>query len=113
MKFNTERLDKIDIERLYKEFKKQYKFLYDNYDYVDGYKRAVEAFDNFADEHADFVSEFVNYRRDFISSDREAAAFIFALDFLTDDFDLDKYLDDNPDSVLTPVYRGGYWIYEL
>lgn len=107
MKFN------IDIEKFAKQFNKEYKFLYDNDDYVAGYREAVEAFDNFVEKHAEFVGEFVDYRRDFVSSDREAAAFMFALETLSDNFNLDKYLDKNPDSLLTPVYRGGHWIYEL
>lgn len=107
MKFN------IDIERFTKQFNKEYKFLYDNDDYVAGYREAVEAFDNFVAEHAEFVGEFVDYRRDFVSSDREAAAFMFAMEALANNFDLDKYVNKNPQSLLTPVYRGGHWIYEL
>lgn len=107
MKFN------IDIEQFTKQFNKEYKFLYDNDDYVAGYREAVEAFDNFVSEHAEFVGEFVDYRRDFVSSDREAAAFMFALEQFVDGFCLDKYVNKKQDSVLTPVYRGGYWIYEL
>lgn len=106
MKFN------IDIKQFAKQFNKEYEFLYDNDDYVAGYREAVEAFDNFVEKHAEFVGEFVDYRRDFVSSDREAAAFMFALETLADNFDLDKYIDKNLDSLLTPVYRGGHWIYE-
>lgn len=107
MKFN------IDIEQFAKQFNKEYKFLYDNDNYVAGYREAVEAFDNFVAEHAEFVGEFVEYRRDFVSSDREAAAFMFAMEALANNFDLDKYVNKNPQSLLTPVYRGGHWIYEL
>nr|DAJ50652.1 MAG TPA: hypothetical protein [Caudoviricetes sp.] len=107
MKFN------IDIEQFTKQFNKEYKFLYDNDDYVAGYREAVEAFDNFVAEHAEFVGEFVEYRRDFVSSDREAAAFMFAMEALANNFDLDKYVNKNPQSLLIPVYRGGHWIYEL
>ena len=39
--------------------------------------------DDFLKEHNDFVGEFVRYRGDFISSDREAAAFMFALESLS------------------------------
>ena len=73
----------INIAQFLAQFQKEYKFLYDNYDMVAGYREAFEAFDEFATRHADFVGEFVRYRRDFISSDREAAAFMFALDTLT------------------------------
>ena len=41
---------------------------------------AVNAFDDFAKSHGNFIKEFVQYRRDFISSDREAAAFMFAME---------------------------------
>lgn len=102
----------INIEQFTEEFRKQYRFLYDSDGYVPGYDKAVEGFDSFIEKHADFVGEFVNYRHDFILSDREAAAFMFALDLLIDDFDLDKYLDENPQSFLTPVYRCGHWHYE-
>lgn len=44
-----------------------------------GQREATEAFDDFVKQHRDFVREFVNYRGDFISSDREAAAFMFTL----------------------------------
>lgn len=47
---------------------------------VAGQREAAAAFDDFVKEHRDFVREFVNYRGDFISSDREAAAFMFTLD---------------------------------
>ena len=99
----------INIEQFAEEFRKQYDFLYNSNGYVPGYDEAVEAFDNFLERHANFVGEFVNYRHDFISSDREAAAFMFALSVLLDDnFDLDKYLDEKPQSLLTPIYRGIY-----
>ena len=42
-------------------------------------QRAITAFDEFLPTHKEFVGEFVKYRGDFISSDREAAAFMFAL----------------------------------
>lgn len=73
----------INIHAFYDQFKKEYRFLYDNYDRVAGYDEAVRAFDEFAPHHKVFVSEFVKYRGDFISSDREAAAFMFALETMT------------------------------
>lgn len=106
MKFN------IDIEQFAKQFNKEYNFLYDNDDYVAGYNEVIEAFDNFIKKHTEFVQEFVDYRKDFISSDREAASFMFALNEFVDGFDLDKYVDKKSDSILTPIYRGGHWIYE-
>lgn len=73
----------INIDQFLKQFCKEYAFLWDNYDNVAGYREAVNAFDEFAPRHKDFVGEFVKYRQDFISSDREAAAFMFALEALT------------------------------
>lgn len=72
----------IDIDRFLEQFKKEYDFLYDNNDRVAGYHEAVSEFDEFVSSHKEFVSEFVRYRGDFISSDREAAAFMFALETL-------------------------------
>lgn len=70
----------INIHEFLKKFNQEYRFLYDNCDRVAGYCEAVDAFDAFAPQHKVFVSEFVKYRGDFISSDREAAAFMFALE---------------------------------
>jgi len=47
------------------------------------YNEAVTAFDEFLKTNNKFVGEFVKHRGDFVSSDREAAAFMFALDFMT------------------------------
>lgn len=46
---------------------------------------AVEAFDEFSQKHKEFVREFAKYRGDFISSDREAAAFMFALESMMEE----------------------------
>lgn len=73
----------INIEEFSKQFDKEYEFLYDNDDRVVGYDEAVSAFDEFATQHKKFISDFVKYRGDFISSDREAAAFMFALEQLS------------------------------
>ena len=70
----------LNIRKFANKFNDMYNFLYDNYDRVAGYDEAVDAFDGFAKTHGDFVRDFVKYRGDFISSDREAAAFILALD---------------------------------
>ena len=81
----------VSIEKFYVKFGEYYEFLYDNYDRVAGYSEAVDAFDDFLSKHASFVVEFAKYRGhmtfgdatiDPISSDREAAAFMFALDAL-------------------------------
>ena len=76
----------IGIDRFLEQFNKEYAFLYDNRDRVAGYDEAVNAFDMFIldEQHAAFVGEFSKYRGDMITSDREAAAFMFALDALVD-----------------------------
>ena len=70
----------ISIEKFHKKFKKEYQFLYDNYDHVAGYAEAVHEFDYRIHHDLAFsrmVQEFARYRKDFISSDREAAAYMF------------------------------------
>ena len=69
----------INIKTFEKQFQDEYNFLYENDNNVAGYREAVAAFDEFLKENKNFVCEFVQYRGDFISSDREAAAFMFAL----------------------------------
>ena len=78
------------MEKFCEQFQKEYNFLYDCRGYVAGYDEAVSAFDRFQADHADFVREFAQYRGDVVSSDREAAAFMFALDSLDN-------LEPNPD----------------
>lgn len=75
----------IPIDKFLEQFNKEYHFLYQNRDNVAGYHEAVAFFDEFAPKHKDFVCEFVQYRNDFISSDREAAAFSFALSTFEED----------------------------
>ena len=70
----------INIDRFLKQFNAEYSFLYENNDAVPGYDEAVDAFCLFLNDHFDFVCEFAKYRGDVVSSDREAAAFMFALD---------------------------------
>lgn len=78
----------VPIEKFKKEFDEEYAFLYDNYDRVAGYDEALEEFDTrikSSESFKNFVSEFCKYRGDFISSDREAVAFMFALEkYMTD-----------------------------
>ena len=75
----------ISIDRVKKRFDEEYDFLYDHRDNVAGYDEAVESFDAFLKNEANacFVREFAAYRGDVVSSDREAAAFMFALDVMT------------------------------
>ena len=67
-----------NINRFLEQFNEEYAFLYDHNDMVAGYEEAVKEFDEFVKTYPDFVGEFVLFRGDFISSDREAAAFMFA-----------------------------------
>jgi hypothetical protein len=73
----------VNIETVLKQFKKEYNFLYDNYDRVAGYSEAVDEFNDRmrkSDNFKNFVGEFSNYREDFLGSDREVAAFMFAME---------------------------------
>lgn len=83
-KESNSRIHNINMEKFCEQFQKEYNFLYDCRGYVAGYDEAVSAFDRFQADHADFVLEFAQYRGDVVSSDREAAAFMFALDVLDD-----------------------------
>lgn len=71
--------ENINIQAFGEQFDIEYDFLYDHEDRVAGYEEAVEAFDTFLANHGDFVRVFAEYRGDCITSDREAAAFMFAL----------------------------------
>ena len=75
---------KINIHEFAKKFNEEYDFCYEHYDRVAGFGDAVQAFDKFLNWNVggfkDFVHKFAEYRHDFITSDREAAAFMFALD---------------------------------
>lgn len=70
----------INIHTFAKKFQEEYNFLYENHDCVAGYNEALAQGDDFIARHPEFVGEFVKYRGDFISSDREVVAFMFALD---------------------------------
>ena len=72
-----------NIADFLKKFDDNYDFIYDsnrNNKEVAGQREAAAAFDYFLKLHGDFVCEFVKYRGDVISSDREAAAFMFTVD---------------------------------
>ena len=72
----------VNIEKFNKKFMEEYDFLYDNHDNVAGYDEAVDAFDTMIknENFKKFVWEFVQYRQDYITSDREAAAFMFTME---------------------------------
>ena len=76
----------VNIHEFLKQFRKEYDFLYEHRDNVAGYQEAVDAFDNALhgnENFRKFVSEFCEFRKDPITSDREAGAFMFALETLT------------------------------
>lgn len=68
----------INIKEFLAQFEKEYDFLYKNGTVAEE-DEAAQSFDKFAETHKEFMTEFVKYRGDFISSDRKAAAFMFAL----------------------------------
>ena len=75
-------INNINICAFLEQFNREYEYLYDNHDHVAGYDEAVDSFDDFikSEANAGFVKEFAAYRGDIVSSDREAAAFMFALE---------------------------------
>lgn len=70
----------INLHDFHEEFQKVYADLYDNWQPAD-YRDCARAFDRFLEEenHARFAGEFARHRGTFITSDREAAAFMMAL----------------------------------
>lgn len=70
----------ISYKYLLEKFENEYDFLYEHRDAVAGYREAVGWFDEFIKtaKGRKIVQAFCAYRNDFISSDREAAAFAFA-----------------------------------
>lgn len=74
---------KIDMGLFADKFREEYELLYHHQDNIAGYEEAVSAFDEYVEANPDFLSRFNAFRGDVISSDREAAAFMFALEALT------------------------------
>ena len=77
----------VNMKELETAFNAHYSTLYRTHDDHDSseYNDAVERFDELSGNDPQFtatVQAFTNYRSDFISSDREAAAFVMALDEL-------------------------------
>ena len=69
---------------LYRAFNKQYDFLYSKKDNVSGYHEALQWFDdNSTKKEYKYLIDALNRQRgDYITSDREAVAFAFALESL-------------------------------
>lgn len=70
---------KIDIEEFLSKFEKVLAVCYMAYDQIVGFDEAVAAFDEFQVHHYMFIEDFVRVRGDAVSSDREAASFMFTL----------------------------------
>lgn len=69
----------MNYKKLVEEFNKEYDFLYENYDRVAGYDEALYEGDLFIEKYPEIVNKFSKQRGDFLSSDRELVAFMFAL----------------------------------
>lgn len=69
----------MDIAEFLEKFNKNYGFLYDYGDNVAGYYEALDYGEKIIHEKPDFVGEFARFRGDFLSSDREVAAFGFTM----------------------------------
>lgn len=70
----------IEIAKFIKKYDEEYDFLYEHYDRVAGYNEAVRWYDenHTKPEVKVYVEAYMKEVDDFISSDREAAAFAFA-----------------------------------
>lgn len=81
---STDAAPAVQLDTFQQQFNREYETLYNARDNVAGYHEAVKAFDEYAAsaDGAAFIGAFVKHRGDFISSDREAAAFMFALEAL-------------------------------
>lgn len=80
----------IDINNFLEKFNKEYEFLYENHDNVVGYYDALIEGNEFIENYPEFVGEFVKYRGDFISSDREVVAFMFVLSDIVDQISVEN-----------------------
>lgn len=73
----------INIHEFSKKFSDNYDWLY-NYngnDYDDVVAELCFIFDNYyTKKHKDFVVEFIHYRMDYLTSDRECAAFVLTME---------------------------------
>ena len=100
----------VPIEQFDKEFETEYGFLYDNRDNVAGYTEALDEFDYLIKNNENFkafVKEFVKYHGDYISSDREAVAFMFALEKYIVDENTEIKTEDIDDEPRYTVYDYG------
>lgn len=72
----------IKMDDLLRQFDKEYEFIYEcdkRNSYVAGYREALEYGDQLIRHDKELVTAFNNHRKDILSSDREVAAFGFAV----------------------------------
>ena len=69
----------INIHRFANKFSDVYDFLYTHHDNVAGFAEAMEFGDWFIQSFPGFTHKFTDYRGDILTSDREVAAFGFAI----------------------------------
>ena len=77
-----------DIKEISKHFGEEYDNLYTGKTVVKDYNSLIAEGDKFITEHPEFVGEFNEYRHDFISSDREVAAFMLTVKAMNIDKEL-------------------------
>ena len=77
-------LDDVKPETMLRLFEEEYERLYECGDKVEGYSDAVDSFDEYIKDKyfLSFVGNFNRLREDVVTSDREAAAFMFAMNRL-------------------------------
>lgn len=77
----------ININNFLDEFEKNYDALYHGHADItpDEFSNLVTFGDGFVKSHKEFVCEFVKFRGDFLSSDREIAAFAMTIADAVDD----------------------------
>lgn len=69
----------MNINEFLNKFNENYDLLYEYNDNIAGYYEALEYGEKVIHENPDFAGEFARFRGDFLSSDREVAAFGFTL----------------------------------
>ena len=75
------------VQEFLNRFNQEYDNLYNCNDYVAGFGEALEFREHIIETQPEFVSEFIRYRQDVLSSDREIAAFGFVLsDMLAENY---------------------------
>jgi hypothetical protein len=92
------------LEYFYDHFSKTYEELYDGGDTkIIGEKRWLQALDHFDNELSSvekgLLNDFVSYRRDFVTSDREAVAFVLSLNCI------DTYRDEEYEADLKKRHK--------